>query len=160
MRRSFAAGVVALSSLLNLGCDDHGHSLGEEACEHFAEGPVDEVTAGASVDAPVDGGREHARVDLTLGVVEEEAVGYIAFATEAGDHAFYFDAAVALELTDASGAAVPVLTSGATDLDCGSVRQWFTFALADGIYTARIAADAATTAVSMVRMSVDGGHDH
>lgn len=59
-------------------------TAGEDAAEHFAQGPIETATAGASAAEAVDVSEEHTRFDLTLPAAGERRVGYVEVAHRRG----------------------------------------------------------------------------
>ncbi len=157
---------LPLAALAFIACgDDHDHAheptAGEDACEHFAQGPIETATAGASASEAVDVSEEHTRFDLTLPAAGERRVGYVEVAIDAaGDHTFFFDTAVDLTLTDGAGAAVAAESTATSDPDCGTIKSAVTVELAVGTYTLAIDAAAGTEPVLLVWFGAEHDHEH
>lgn len=153
---------VSLAAVVFVACGedrDDPPSPAEDACEHFAEGPVETATAGASAAEAIDVSAEHTRFDLTLPAAGDGRVGYVEVAIDAaGDHTFYFDTAVDLDITNGAGAAVTPERTVSTDTDCATIKTAVTVELAVGTYT--LAIDAAAGADPVLLVWFGAAHDH
>lgn len=159
--RSFAIAAV----ISTLGCADDRHaepSLGEDACEHFAEGPVRTATAGASADQATDVSDAHTRWDLAL--VDRGGGtrgGFVSVAIDtAGEHVFFFDGAVEVVVTDADGGVVTPEGVVTSDPDCATVAAALTFDLAVGTYTLALSAVADELSLVYFEAAHDDDHEH
>jgi hypothetical protein len=163
MTTSRTLAAAAALALVTPACDshDHDHSLGHDACEHYVDGPVVDVTAGADAATAAEASAAHTRLDVTLVDVSGAPGGFLSVAiTEAGAHGFFFDAPVSLVVTNAGGSELIPTASGTTDADCAEVASWFTFDLAVGTYVFALSAEAGTTDVSLVHAYSDDDHGH
>lgn len=136
-----------LLSLALFACDDGddghhhhhgGESLADEACEHTAEGPFQDVTATAEASGAPSVTFAHTGVRIALVDVAGGKGGVVEYnAGAAGDHAFFLSADVPVAFQTADGAALTVETSEAVDacsavavqhiveLEVGTVRLTF-----------------------------------
>lgn len=158
------AAIVASFTLVACADDRHADepSLGEDACEHFAEGPVRTATAGVSSDAATDVSGEHLRWDLTLVESPDDARGgFVSVAIDAaGEHVFFFDGAVEVVVTDAAGAVVTPEGVVTSDPDCATVAAALTFDLAVGTYTLALSAVADELSLVYFEAAHDDDHEH
>jgi hypothetical protein len=127
--------LIAAAGLSMSACEAHDHdeAPGLDACEHFESGPALGVSAGTTADAAVDASAEHTRYDITVAGAERR--GYLTVAIgEAADYVVFFDAPVALTVTDRMGGEVePEAVSDADDA-CAVVANAYTFALGVGTH--------------------------
>lgn len=143
---------IALPFLL-VACGDENRatSPGGVACEHFAEGPILEVTAGASAAAAVDVSSQMTRYDITLGTLGNARGGYLkAVVTSAGTRTFFFDTAVNVAITAAGGALVQPQSNVASNLDCATIKSQLAYTLGEGTYTIEVSTAAETDPVLLV----------
>lgn len=157
---SLSIPLIALCASFAACDDDHAAepSVGEDACEHFSNGPTRAVTAGDSASAAVDASEEHTRYDLTLAGAAAPHAGFVKVAIgEAGDYGFFFDGPVDVAITDAAGNAVAAESSATSDPDCATVKVALIFELDVGTYTVVVSAGAPD--VSLVWFPA-GDHGH
>lgn len=167
VRMSLTLALSASLALVAPGCgDDHDHDhddeheLEEDACTHFANGPIKAVTAGADMASAPDATAEHTRLDITLadgGDGTFEGVVSIVI-DEAGDHAFFMSAAATATLFDATGAVVAAEESMGQSTVCQAIAAGQVVELAVGTYTLEISG--ASAALVQVVYFGAGGHDH
>src|SRR5262245_46759353 len=110
-------------------------SLGADACEHIAEGPIKTVTtAAAPADAP-DLALTHTRWDITLSGSGDARGGFLkVVVAAAGDYAFVFASPVQLTVTDGGGQLVAPTSSAGFDSNCATVQAEIIYSLAVGTY--------------------------
>lgn len=116
----------------------HGEDVDAEACEHFADGPFNDVTASADTAAAPDVGAEHTAHRITLVDDGGQSGGFVRFeAGEATDFVFFLDGDVPLAITDGSGAAVALEEScdpAACSDACAAIAGRHVVPLAVGTY--------------------------
>ena len=125
--------LLALFALPACGEEDaHAHESGEdlvtEACEHGADGPFEDVTAGADPTGAPSIAFEHTGVRITL----SEAARVVKFeAAEATDYTFFFSKNVPVVFTDSAGATLPIEATEAVDA-CAEIAVQHTIELPVG----------------------------
>jgi len=146
LRLALAASFV----LAACGDDNRAASAAEVACGHFADGPILEVTAGATAAVAVDVSSQGSRYDLTLGVSGNARGGYFkASVASAGQRTFYFDTPVDVVLTGPSGIVQPQSVV-ASNLDCATIKTQIAYSLSAGSYTIEVATASETDPVLLV----------
>lgn len=93
------------------GEEEHDHDVEEELCEHMAEGPAVEVTAGSDLSGAPDVSTEHTRHDITLLAEEGDDTygGSVAFAAdEAGEFFVALNTDVAVAFFTSGGDAIAI----------------------------------------------------
>lgn len=157
---SISIPLIALCASLAACDDEHADEpgVGEDACEHFSNGPARAVTTGDSASLAVDASEEHTRYDLTLAGAAAPHSGFVKVAIgEAGDYGFFFDGPVEVTVTDAAGNVVAAESSATSDPDCATVKVALTFELDVGTYMVVVSAGAPE--VSLVWFPA-GDHGH
>lgn len=147
------ARLVLLTFVSFAACDSDNErttTLGEAACSHFADGPIETVTVGASAGAATDVSAAATRYDLTLGAVGAARGGYVkVVVASAGTRTFYFDTAVDVVVTN-GGAVVQPLTVRTANGDCATIKAERSYALTAGTYTFALTTNATTDPVLLV----------
>ena len=153
MRRS---PFVLPSLLLFTACPQPEPTIDDEACEHLADGPASAIPAVASGEDPMIGD-DHTRYDITLVPGASGHEGSVRFAAaEAGDHVFFLDADVPLEVRDASGAVIAIEEKRTSGLACPELGARVVVPLGVGTVSLRFG----PTAASVVRVVVELDGDH
>lgn len=162
-RGGVGAWVMAVFAVTAIGCDDNAtasESPGADACEHFANGPIRAITAGADLAAAADASAEHTRWDVTLVELGGAGHGFLKIEIDAaGDHTFFFDRAVTLDLRDGSGTTVVPEASATGDADCAVVGGAFTFELGVGTYTLELSSSSKDL-LGLVWFGAGEEHEH
>ena len=112
----------------------------EHVCEHFNDGPVMTVTAGATAAQAATIDAMHTRWDVTLGA--DGAGGYVGYVAIAADetttYALFVGDGVTLAVKDATGAAVvPSFSKTGSDV-CEPLGAWFKIPVAVGSYVVEL----------------------
>lgn len=163
-RRALVTTAVA-AALALAGCADDTTAAPDElaeleadVCEHFAEGPILAVTAGADAASAVDVTGSHTRFDITLADVTGGKGGFVSIAIdEATEYAIFVGADVDVKVTDATGAVVtPEETFVGSDV-CAAIGASYHMDLEVGTYTVEIGP---TTETLVQLVYVEPGHDH
>ena len=132
------------------GCEDHDdehdphqgeqHAEGavEEACEHMADGPFEDVSATATAGDAPSATHEHTAVNISL-VADASSpadnIGYVTFAAdEATEFAFYLSTDIPFAVFDAMDTEVLIEESTAV-VDCSEVAVEHVADLEVGTYT-------------------------
>ena len=148
------ARLALIASLSFAACDsdnDRTSTLGEDACAHFADGPIIAATAGASASAALDVSVEATRYDLTLGTVGAARGGFVKVTVaSAGTRTFYFDTAVDVVVTSGGGAVVQPRTVVAANGDCATIKAERSYVLGAGTYIFALTTNATTDPVLLV----------
>ena len=136
---------------------DGGDDLDVEGCEHMTEGPFVDVTAGADAASAGEVRSDHHAYRVALAAGQ---AGYASYAADAaGDHVFFFDTDIALEVQDDQGAAVTIEESVTSIVACTEVKARHTVPLpAVGTYYLKLGPATAATTVTIV--IEEAGHHH
>lgn len=152
--------LLALFALPACGEEDaHAHEGGEdlvtEACEHGADGPFEDVTAGADAAGAPSIAFEHTGVRIAL----SEAARVVKFeAAEATDYVFFFSKDVPVVFTDAAGTTLPIEATEAVEA-CAEIAVQHTIELPVG--TAFLTFGASPEAlITAVVEEAGAGHTH
>jgi len=156
-------------------CDDHGHDddhdhgdaagghaevdgVEVEACEHLAEGPAAPVVAAAAGAAGAPAvSDDHTRYDITLSAAEGGASGVVEFASEAaGEHSFFFNAEVGLQVTGPDGAVLTADHTHTSSTLCSDIKLWAVYDLDVGTYALQLT----TPEPGTVALVIEAGHGH
>lgn len=138
--------------------------LNEEACEHTADGPFNDVTASADGAAAPDISAEHTGHRIsTVDVGDDNRGGAVAFeSTEETDHTFWLSAHMDLAFTDGSGNEVAIEDSVHEVAECEDVAMFHVVELPVGSYTIDIGPTQEETVTIVWEHGVPGsdGGDH
>jgi hypothetical protein len=128
---------------------DGGHDVDEEGCEHLAQGPFKDVTAGADSASAAEIKADHSAYRVTLAA---GAAGFVKYAADAkGDHVLFVDADLALEVQDDQNMALTLEESVKSVTACTVVKGKHTFELpAVGTYFFRLGPPSAAGKVTVV----------
>jgi hypothetical protein len=162
---------MAASLALAAGCSDddiqdthdggHGADSGQDvdkgACAHLTKGPFTDVTAGADAKSAGAVKDDHTayRVALSAG-----KIGHVSFAAaDKGDHLFYLDLGVKLELQDDKGKGIAPEKSESSVKACAAIKAKHTVDLpAAGTYYLKLGPEAADAKVTLVIEAAEHTH--
>lgn len=149
------------------------HDVDEHACEHFANGPFEAVTASASTANAPDVSAAHQAFQITLveaggggsggggGSDSGTLGGFVSFpSADAADYVFFLDEDVPFAIEDSSGAAADLIEScdpAACSASCAAIRGRHVVEFGVGTYYL-VLGPTSETQVTLVHEEV--GHEH
>lgn len=117
----------------------------EEACEHSADGPFENVTATPAADGAPSITFEHSRVDVALDASGDAPGGYVTFESgEVAEYWFLLSENVPLEVAAADGTILMAEDTEMVDA-CSEIQVAHLFDLEVGTYTLKIGPGSAST---------------
>lgn len=152
---------LAIWPTLALGCPTAAEGEGEgedpaaEACEHMADGPDIDVTAGGDFATAPDVSEPHTRHDVTLIDVVGGKGGSVTYAaSETTDHLLFLDASVPVAFFD--GTSTPIVIEDTSEDICAGIPVSHTVELPIGTVEIRFGP---TTEESVSIVIEAGAHD-
>lgn len=138
------------------------HSIDEEACEHFEQGPSSAVTATAATSGAPSVSEGHQRYDVTLVDVTGGKGGSVTYASaEEADHVLFLSEDVAVKVKDSAGVDVAIESSATSSADCAAVKGRHVVPLKVGTHTLTFGPTDKTSLKLVVEHLDEGdGHDH